>query len=422
MTNLVVLDTAPPATRPATAITQPLGQRARADFHRYIAHGSLHGRFTSRLYVAAARPLMFLVRAAWCLAKFGRAIAVAGRPLPAQAADMLRLGWREGIDPILYPTLELYRPERRDWADHALSRFEVGCGLVRRLHKTRPKPHGARVNLGDKLAFHACCRAHGLPCPPVLIHAQRGRLHWLDAAEESALDRDLFIKPRQWRGARKALWLRWVAPYTWRTKNGVVWSLEEMFEYLRSESHARDLLLQPMLENDASIADLAEESLIAIRVITCLDAGATPVITHAMLRVISKLEPRWRSKREHAARIDLKSGRLGPMCNDKDLWPGCWSDQHPVTGVQVTGRVLTAWPDIRVLATGAHQVFSDRMLVGWDIALTPSGPVILEGNSYPDVHFLQRVHEQPIGLSPLGPLLEDALDTARTRDRHMLAR
>jgi len=46
-------------------------------------------------------------------------------------------------------------------------------------------------------------------------------------------------------------------------------------------------------------------------------------------------------------------------------------------------------------------VFSDRMLVGWDIALTPEGPVVLEGNSYPDVHFLQRVHQQPIGMSPL---------------------
>jgi len=93
-----------------------------------------------------------------------------------------------------------------------------------------------------------------------------------------------------------------------------------------------------------------------------------------------------------------------------------------VTGAPVTGRVLTAWPDIRVLAVGAHQVFSDRMLIGWDIALTPSGPVILEGNSYPDVHFLQRVHEQPVGMSALGPLLRQALDTAQVRDGHMTGR
>ena len=366
------------------------------------------------------RPVLFFMRTLWCLWKFGRAIAAGGRRLPRQARDMLRLGWRKGIDPILYTTLELYRPERRHWADQALSQFEIGCGLLRRLHKLRPTHHGLRVNLGDKLAFHFCCRAHGLPSPPVLIHAQRGELKWLDAGKESALDRDLFIKPRQSRGARKALWLRRVATSTWRTKSGVVWWLDELFEYLQYESKARDLLLQPMLDNDASIADLADQSLIAIRVITCMDASETPIITHAML--LSKLEPRWHSKREHGARIDLSSGRLGPMCNDKDLWPGRWSDRHPVTGAPVTGRVLTAWPGIRVLAVGAHQVFSDRMLVGWDIALTPSGPVILEGNSYPDVHFLQRVHEQPIGMSALGPLLRQALDTARVRDGHLIGR
>jgi hypothetical protein len=419
MANLVVLDTAADIAPSAASAVLPLGVRARADFRRYIAHGRLRGRFTPRAYVAVARPVMFLVRIAWCLGKFGRGIASSGRPLPAQAADMLCLGWRKGIDPILYPTLELYRPERADWADHALSRFEVGCGLMRRLHKTRPKAHGVRVSLGDKLAFHGCCRAYGLPTPPILVHAQGGTLAWLEARQERDLDRDLFIKPRQWRGARKAMWLRRVAPYTWQTKSGEVWPLEDLLDYLRRESKARDLLVQPMLENDASIADMADQSLIAIRVITCLDASGTPVMTHAMLRVLSKLEPRWHSKREHAACIDLMSGRLGAMCNDKDLWPGCWSDHHPVTGAPVAGRVLTDWPDVRALAIGAHRVFSDRMLVGWDIALTPTGPVILEGNSYPDVHFLQRVHEQPIGMSALGPLLRQALDLALVRDRHM---
>jgi hypothetical protein len=151
-----------------------------------------------------------------------------------------------------------------------------------------------------------------------------------------------------------------------------------------------------------------------------MDAAGTPIVTHAMLRAISKLEPHWHSRREHAAAIDLESGRLGRMCNDKDLRPGRWSDHHPVTGAPVAGRVLEAWPDIRALAEAAQRVFADRMLVGWDIALTPSGPVILEGNSYPDVHFLQRVHAQPIGLSLLGPPLRRALDAARVRDRHMI--
>ena len=44
-------------------------------------------------------------------------------------------------------------------------------------------------------------------------------------------------------------------------------------------------------------------------------------------------------------------------------------------------------------------------LVGWDIAVAEDGAVLLEGNSYPDVDFLQRSHQCAIGDSPLGPLL-----------------
>lgn len=410
---------------PASAIRgvarepEPLGRRIRHDLSRYVARGSLRGFFRSRLYIEGIRPVMFLVRAAWCLWKFGRGIAASGRPLTAQAADMLRLGWRDGIDPILYPTLELYRPERRQWDSQALSRFEIGSGMLRRLHKLRPTPHGARINLGDKLAFHETCRRHGLRSASILIHARRGELRWLDAQHMRDLDRDLFVKPRQSRGARNSFWLHRVAPFTWQTKAGEVWSLQQLLAFLERSSWRRELLLQAMLVNHPSIADLADRSLIALRVVTAMDAGGTTVITHAMLRVISKLEPGWRSKREYAAPIDLETGRLGMMCNDKDLWPGCWIAYHPVTKARVEGRVLDSWPAVRALALAAHRVFSDRMLVGWDIALTPDGAVLLEGNSYPDVHFLQRVHQRPIGMSALGPLLSAALDQARIRDRHM---
>lgn len=402
-------------------LTTPVGLRARRAFGRYVARRALRDLPGSPFYVQAVRPIMFLIRACWCLIKFGPEIAKDGRPLTGQAQDMLQLAWRDRIDPICYPMLELYRPERRDWIDHVLSRFEVGNGLLKRLHKLRPTPHGRRINLGDKLAFHTCCRRHGIPSPKILLHATKGRLRWLEGRGGRLPDRDLFVKPRQSRGARHSFWLRRIAPFTWISSHNAVWSYADVLAYLRRRSRRQDFLLQVRLWNHREIADLADESLIAIRIFTAMDAVGVPVVTHAMLRVLSKLEPRWPGTREYAAAVDLHTGVLSQMCNDKDLHPGRWTSDHPMTGAAVRGRQLALWPEVRALAESAHRVFSDRMVVGWDIAVTPEGPVVLEGNSYPDVHFLQRVHCQPIGHSPLGPLLQNALDKLEHRDREIAA-
>jgi hypothetical protein len=131
-----------------------------------------------------------------------------------------------------------------------------------------------------------------------------------------------------------------------------------------------------------------------------------------MLRSLSKLEPRWNTEEEFAAAVELATGRLQPMCGDADLAPDAWWDRHPKTGALVTGRVIAGWPDLAGLAVRAHRAFSGRVVIGWDLALTPEGPVIIEANSDPDTHFLQRVHRRMIGRSPMAPLLRHHLAAA----------
>jgi hypothetical protein len=53
----------------------------------------------------------------------------------------------------------------------------------------------------------------------------------------------------------------------------------------------------------------------------------------------------------------------------------------------------------------AHRAFRPRVLVGWDIGLSPSGPVLVEGNEQPGVDGLQRVHDTPLGPHRFGELL-----------------
>jgi Sugar-transfer associated ATP-grasp len=167
--------------------------------------------------------------------------------------------------------------------------------------------------------------------------------------------------------------------------------------------------MEPFMSNHAGIADLAEESLIAIRVITCLDEADKPVVTHGMLRVIAKLETGWSHNVELGSAVDLGTGVLGPMTGDKDGFRFQWYANHPDTGAPIEGRTLPNWSEIKSVALAAHEACPDRLLVGWDIALTPEGAVLLEGNAYADVDFLQRVHRCPWGASPIGTLLYDRL-------------
>jgi hypothetical protein len=106
-----------------------------------------------------------------------------------------------------------------------------------------------------------------------------------------------------------------------------------------------------------------------------------------------------------AAEVGLDTGRLGPASNLGDDARLGWLDMHPDTGAQITGRILPMWDEVKALAVKAHRHFSDRTVVGWDIAITKDGPRLVEGNSGPDVDLLQRPMRRGLGCGRLGELM-----------------
>jgi len=319
-----------------------------------------------------------------------------------QIVQQCRLGFRDWVNPRCYYFHEHYRKTGPVDCDGYVMRHECKEGLIKVLHKLRPTIHGKRINLGHKLRFAQACIRFGLPAVPVIGIASRGRMKILDRA---ALQGDLFMKPEVGRGAVGARAIRRRADGSFEYGGRTV-TLATLLSRVTLRSRIAPQILQPMLQNHPGLADLADRSLITIRIITCIGLADQPVVTHAMLRTLSKLEPNWPTGEEYAAPIDLTSGRMGMMCGDSMIGPLDWFEFHPITRRPVTGRVVPQWAAIRALAVAAHHAFADRMIVGWDIALTPEGPILIEGNSYPDTEFLQRVHRQPIAASPLGPLLD----------------
>lgn len=361
----------------------------------------LHGPLTRQLWLEGEIAI-------WFAALGPKLAAREGVSLARQVQDLRALAFDYRLEPRVYYMQELYRAPLDLLAPAVLGRYESKNWLFKALSRHRRRMRGEKppyVSLNDKKEFTRRCTAHRVPTPPLLLTASKGVITW--HAERADLDRDLFVKQRYGRGAQNTATFRRVSGLLYSDAKGRFMTLGAVMRFLSERSRKAKLIVQPCLANHPLLADVAGQSLAVVRVFTCLDRNDRPVVTHGMLRVLGKLEPAWPTVAEFGASVDLATGRLGPMVGDKRALALAKYDRHPVTGAEIAGRILPHWPAIMVAARAAHSAHPERTVVGWDIALCPDGPVVLEGNSRPDVAFLQRAHHVPIGFSPLAPLLLD---------------
>lgn len=68
------------------------------------------------------------------------------------------------------------------------------------------------------------------------------------------------------------------------------------------------------------------------------------------------------------------------------------SEKHPVTGTVFEGYQLPYWNEVVELVKRAHNCFRGIQSIGWDVALTPNGPILIEGNDNWEVPNPQDSH------------------------------
>ena len=57
---------------------------------------------------------------------------------------------------------------------------------------------------------------------------------------------------------------------------------------------------------------------------------------------------------------------------------------HPVSGVALEGLSLPLWTEAQALVLRACLTMLPMRSIGWDIGLTPSGPILIEANNHWD--------------------------------------
>jgi hypothetical protein len=396
-----------------------IGQRGRRLFYDFRLRTGKKPRYPSRfpvLEIPGLSHLFTVVMILWIVPRAAAAVwRAGGRGLLGQVADMLRLGFQQGIDAKSYYVHDLYLPGGHAAERETLTRVETKNGLTKAINNLGAGS-GLPHDMSDKLSFWRTCEANGIPSASILGLVETGAAT-VFAGSVEAFDRDLFVKERKGKGGRFVLNFRRIAPFRHVEPSGIALDLEGVMALLRCHSATRSLIIQPKLENHPAIRSLSDQALTVFRVVTCLDARGEPHVTHGLLRMLRRFEPNWpkTADSDWGCAIDLETGAFGMLTGDAPATATGWFERHPATGERICGRILEGWHEIAAAAVAAHRVFAGRVIVGWDIAWTPDGVRILEGNNNLDFSYFQRCYRTPIGRSPLGPLLNTHLDKLTVR-------
>jgi len=149
-------------------------------------------------------------------------------------------------------------------------------------------------------------------------------------------------------------------------------------------------LIEEQLYNHKEIKKLSKKSLNTVRVMTCKSKTDSIVPFAAALRYSNSdsIIDNW-SAGGFASPIDINTGRVGtPFKKGTKIHPDLKrqkTTKYPII------MIIPFWNDILDISVKAHKIFSKMRSIGWDIAITEDGPVIVEGNDDWDIILPQTI-------------------------------
>ena len=107
-----------------------------------------------------------------------------------------------------------------------------------------------------------------------------------------------------------------------------------------------------------------------------------------------------------AAPVDLETGVISGVGANK---AGEAFEFHPMTNTRIPGTKIPDWDEVKAMCLSAMHVVPQVRFVAWDVAITPDGPVFIEGNSFPSHAIPQFAAHFPDGIGIL-PRFEEFID------------
>jgi hypothetical protein len=305
---------------------------------------------------------------------------------------------RHNIFPYEYYEYRLWEPDRRMNIDNYLYEREAArlFKVLNRRSEVDP--------IVDKLAFYELCKTHGIPTPEVLaVFAPTGKL--MDFQSGLPPQHDLFVKERTGQGGLGAERFRWDR-ILFQSNRGCRLRPEDLGGYLANRARTENLtlLVQPALSNHPDLRLDSNETLAAVRLVTgrSIEGEVTSIFSFILFGLTGQIT----SHSGWVTLIDVTNGRLMPAPpQDNSAY------QYRQFGSNSNDTCfLPDWDAALAHVKAAHNACSDFVFVGWDVAFTPGGPMILEGNTNWTAGTYQSLCGQPLGLTKFADILAAQLN------------
>jgi hypothetical protein len=284
-----------------------------------------------------------------------------------QFAHLFILTFAHTIPPHLYYPYRLYRYAEKEWLN-----FVYNHELPHWHRLLSPRLTAAEQRLiTDKQHFAATLLQAGLPVIPTLQQLSTGENI---TSAQLFQQQSLFIKPLCGSQKRDCFELRYRSEPPHYQLCGEIESdhPQAIQQQLQQRLNQQPLLIQPLLQNHPAIARYCFENLLAtIRLITIKRDHAFTVLS-AILEI---------PVNTHATiipyPINLETGVVQPTT--RSIAQRLNPERRTMLST-LPDTSLSEWETVLRVAQAAHHYFPNLYAIGWDLAITDKGVVLIEGN------------------------------------------
>jgi hypothetical protein len=232
----------------------------------------------------------------------------------------------------------------------------------------------------DKFVFQLMLKSMGFPTPAVIAVALKDRIHWVESRRVTGIEAlgegdrlDVFCKPLLGQCAEGVFRLTGEGGKLYRS--GVEVSVESLREIFRA-----GYVIQEYVRQHPRLHELHPHSVATLRLVTinsgrgieliesCLKVGAGGIVVSnfAAGGLIGEADP--------------ATGKLVRDFYGKPGFGGGRVQRHPDSGVVFEGFEVPYYHEALAMAKELQRRFYGLRSIGWDIAIGPDGPIIIEGN------------------------------------------